>query len=80
MGFPCLSIGYRFIAIMFGRLEMTIKDYITSYEKFMKEVFPQNTKIQKLPFGLGTLRDVTVNGEKWNSKVLEAVMTLLFKE
>jgi len=65
---------------MLGRLEMTVEDCITSYVKFMGEVFPQNTTTRKLPFGLGTLWDVSVNGEKWDSKVLEKVIKRLVEE
>lgn len=65
---------------MLGRLEMTIEDCITSYTKFMGEVFPPNTVARKMPFGLGTLFDVTVKGEKWDSRVLEKVIKRLVKE
>ena len=68
-----------FIAIMLGRLEMTVADCITSYTKFMGEVFPQNTVSHKIG-GLATLFNVVVGGEKWDSKVLEKVIKRLIQE
>lgn len=70
---------------------MTVDDCITSYTRFMSEVFPQRGGVlKKLPFGLGKLGDwwesaIDVKNnitkdEKWDSGVLERVIKQLVKE
>jgi patatin-like phospholipase/acyl hydrolase len=68
-----------FIAIMLGRLEMTVADCITSYTKFMGEVFPQSIVTRKMG-GIRTFFKVAVGGEKWDSNVLEEVIKRLIQE
>ncbi|KAF3358216.1 hypothetical protein VDGD_03089 [Verticillium dahliae] len=76
-----------FIAIMLGRLEMSVDDCIASYVKFMGQVFPQVQEVKSFAGlvghfwpSLGTVVKVGVDGEKWDHSVLEKVIKDLIRE
>ncbi|KAM5343873.1 hypothetical protein ACJ41O_012410 [Fusarium nematophilum] len=62
-----------FIAIMLGRLQMTIADCLKKYKDFMNIVFPNKWSITK---GANLLW----KGSKWDAGALEGVIKSLLKE
>lgn len=65
----CISL----IAIMLGRLQMTVAECIAQYDNVMKEVFPETGDIKKA-FNLAT------HGEFYDSTNLENIIKKLIKD
>ncbi|KAJ5174317.1 uncharacterized protein N7482_000194 [Penicillium canariense] len=61
------------IAIMLGRLQMSVAECITQYDNVMKEVFPETGDIKKA-FNLAT------QGEFYDSSNLESIIKKLIKD
>lgn len=61
------------IAIMLGRLEMTVTECIAQYDNVMKEVFPETGDVKKA-FNLAT------HGEFYDSTNLEKIIKNLIKD
>ncbi|KAF9762686.1 hypothetical protein IL306_003352 [Fusarium sp. DS 682] len=67
------------IAIMLGRLEMTIDKCIETYEDLMGKIFPKSFSWYK-PLDYGTYASIVVNGEKWESLALEEIIKDLIRK
>jgi hypothetical protein len=61
----------RFIAIMLGRLQMTIEDALKNYKKFMGTVFPTSR---------WTTVSLVKSGSKWDASELEKCIKQLVQE
>lgn len=61
------------IAIMLGRLQMTVTECIAQYDNVMKEVFPETGDVKKA-FNLAT------HGEFYDSTNLEKIIKNLIKD
>ncbi|KAF5650755.1 phospholipase [Fusarium sp. NRRL 52700] len=66
------------IAIMLGRLEMSVEDCIKEYKKLMGKVFPPPKSWYYFDLN-GYWASVAFNGEKWKSQDLETVIKDLVK-